>query len=324
VEDREIWKPIDFRDVVPNTYEVSNFGRIRRIDDKVLCKVHKTGSGYPCVNLRRIEKYKDSDFKIHSIHKFVGNAFVLNPANSIYINHINGIKTDSYYKNLEYVSIKNNTQHARMMGVMKGLSVDELEMIKYLILKYKYVRLAYDALDHEKYPHITRNMMTFVKFGRYKMINVDDAEFHKGRMTVDEMDMIRDLLFEYNSSPKLAFEHLDHELYPHITLQMIREIKTNKYSTYYHSNKYDLSTIKFERTLPPCKLTIEQIDEVRDMLLIMNGNVHATHGNLKEKIVVLTYDMVNDIKRGKSYKRSLKYDINKYPRYPWGKEVAYE
>ena len=145
-----------------------------------------------------------------------------------------------------------------------------------------------------------------------------NMKYHPGKMTVDEIDMVRTILLEteYNSCIK-AYEKIDHNVYPHITLQMVKEIKTNKYSTYNKSNIYDLSKLKFMKTPLPCKLSISDIDLIRDLLMENNGNCKIVYSIAKQTIPQLSIYMIEDIKRGKSYKRTLKYDLSKSNRYPF-------
>jgi hypothetical protein len=65
---------------------------------------------------------KDVDQKIH---RLVGKAFVFNPDNKPQINHKNGIKTDCRACNLEWVTARENLQHACDMGLKATLSYQE-------------------------------------------------------------------------------------------------------------------------------------------------------------------------------------------------------
>lgn len=141
----------------------------------------------------------------------------------------------------------------------------------------------------------------------------------------DEIDMVRDcILSSKNHDCKEAYEKIDHDKYPHITLQMVKEIKTNKYSSYNRSNKYDLNTLKFIKTPHPCKLSDVEIDMLRDILVENGGNVLYTHMQIKQDFPHISIDMIADLKRGKSYRRSNKYDLTKSYKYPFTLKEEYK
>jgi len=317
VEDIEEWRDIAFLDVKPGKYQISSWGNIRDKTTGKLCNIHINGSGYPVVNLMRVNKFKGRTFKMHSVHKFVGLAF-LKQTESIYLNHIDGIKTNPSPKNLEYVTLKDNTVHAINSGLKKHIPTDELDMVREMLVKYKYTRLVYDHIDHDKYPELTPNVIAHIKVGRYDRTNLNhNFRFHKGKLTVDEMDMVRDLLVKYNGDQNLAYDNMNHGKYPHITKQIVREIKCNKYSSYMKSKKYDLTKFHFDKLPLPSKLSTEVVDEIRDCLLKNNGSVYTTYLEMSSKYDYVSKDNVCDIKRGKCYKRSNTYNIAEFPKYPW-------
>ena len=71
------------------------------------------------------------------------------------------------------------------------------------------------------------------------------------------------------------------------------------------------------RTPTPCKLSISEIDSIRDLLMENNGHCKIVYSIAKQTIPQLSIHMIEDIKRGKSYKRTMKYDLSKSNRYPY-------
>lgn len=111
----EIWKPIKNFE---GYYEISNLGNVRSVDRFLKQKDHlifrksclkKTridANGYVtvtlCKNRKSITKY---------IHKLLADAFLPNPENKPYIDHINTIKTDNSLSNLRWVTAKENSNN---------------------------------------------------------------------------------------------------------------------------------------------------------------------------------------------------------------------
>lgn len=121
----EIWK-----DVVgfEGLYKVSNYSRVKSLKRTVInsnnnCKmpvkeiILKTTSdkyGYKFIFLAR-----DSTRKLGRIHRVSATAFIPNPENKPFVNHIDGNKLNNHISNLEFVTAKENTQHALRTGLIK-------------------------------------------------------------------------------------------------------------------------------------------------------------------------------------------------------------
>lgn len=73
------------------------------------------GDHYRKVRIR----YKDGTIRDELIHRLVAQAFIPNPENKPFVNHINGIKSDNRLINLEWVTPRENNLHARDTGLVK-------------------------------------------------------------------------------------------------------------------------------------------------------------------------------------------------------------
>ena len=124
----EKWKSIEG---FPS-YFISNQGNVRK-DDKIL-KPGINQNGYYRINL-----FRDGKCNTRLIHRLIAKAFIPNPNPDEFtqVNHINGIKTDNSISNLEWVSPKENVNHAFRTGLFKRkmLSDEEDKIIKDLYLK---------------------------------------------------------------------------------------------------------------------------------------------------------------------------------------------
>lgn len=61
--------------------------------------------------------YIDKKGKRVKIHRLVANAFIPNPDNKPYVNHIDGIRSNNRVENLEWVTASENTRHAVDTGL---------------------------------------------------------------------------------------------------------------------------------------------------------------------------------------------------------------
>lgn len=113
----ELWLPvIDYVGI----YEISSFGRVRRIARAKGATVGGTlkpginGAGYLYVVLSKKSRTRNIQ-----IHKLVAGAFLGERPVNHEINHKDGLKHNNYASNLEYVTRSENTRHAYHTGLIK-------------------------------------------------------------------------------------------------------------------------------------------------------------------------------------------------------------
>ena len=117
----ERWKKIDGYD----NYSVSDMGRVRNDKKNIILKNVKI-LGYVTVNL-----CKNGVAKKLKVHRLVAEAFIPNPNNYPIINHKNEIKDDNRVENLEWCTIKYNTNYGSAprkiaLSKMKPVMIDNI------------------------------------------------------------------------------------------------------------------------------------------------------------------------------------------------------
>ncbi|MBD1379088.1 NUMOD4 domain-containing protein [Metabacillus arenae] len=123
----EIWKDV-------SGYEgkcmVSNLGNIKSIKKDKILSPKNNHDGY-----LRIQLWEKCKVKFVSIHRLVAEAFIPNPENKPFVNHVNGVKNCNTVENLEWVTQRENINHAWENGLSKpqingkhSKSVDQLDL----------------------------------------------------------------------------------------------------------------------------------------------------------------------------------------------------
>lgn len=113
---KEIWKDIkDYEGI----YQVSNLGRVKRVETDRVLKGCKNRAGY-----LRVRLSKNKIVFNKRIHRLVAESFISNSENKSQVNHIDEDKTNNKVSNLEWVTNRENANHGtRNERVSKSLSI---------------------------------------------------------------------------------------------------------------------------------------------------------------------------------------------------------
>ena len=101
-----------FKDVqgYEGLYQVSTWGRVYNVLANKMVHTEVTKKGY-----LRVDLFKNGTRKHHKVHRLVAKAFIPNPNNKPQVNHIDGNKQNNSITNLEWVTNRENCEHARSL-----------------------------------------------------------------------------------------------------------------------------------------------------------------------------------------------------------------
>ena len=97
----EEWKPVEFP-----RYEVSNLGRVRRVDTGAILSQRYKEEGYAYIEVRLV------------VHRLVAQAFIQNPDNKPTVDHINQVDSkqcDNSVSNLRWATRAEQADNRRVL-----------------------------------------------------------------------------------------------------------------------------------------------------------------------------------------------------------------
>ena len=94
-------------------YSINEYGEIHSHGLRKVQLKPWIRKGYHIVQLYNRDKYKN-----YKVHRLVAITYIPNPYNKPAINHIDGDKSNNHVSNLEWVTYKENTDHAKANGLM--------------------------------------------------------------------------------------------------------------------------------------------------------------------------------------------------------------
>lgn len=138
----EIWKETEI-----HGYFISNLGRLKGRSGKIINTYLNKRTGYLSVCLR--PDGRNGKVKCVKVHILVAKAFVDNPENKLYVNHIDCNKQNNVATNLEWCTIKENTQHAFKHNLIPILEGENSSQAKLTNKQVKWIRQNYIPRDKQ-------------------------------------------------------------------------------------------------------------------------------------------------------------------------------
>ena len=221
----EIWKELERLSWKPDNKEettfarilVSNTGKVKRLEHKrwnnvnnaysIIKKyvyVHSTNRGRQRFDSsEKIDKcglyqHVSINNKTYPVHRLVAEAFIENVDNKPYVNHVDGVRSNNHFSNLEWCTAKENSDHAKQCSIIiettKDTSYQETkEESDFIIENYNNGLSSTEiaSIFSEKFRSISHEMVRVVlnrkNIIRRKQLRKDIAsETHIGvRKTID-------------------------------------------------------------------------------------------------------------------------------------------
>ncbi len=123
-----------------SNYQVSEAGDIKNVHGKI--KTPYGTQGYLYMTLS-----KDGERSEHKISRIVAKAFIPNPYNLPVVNHLDGIKHNNHFTNLEWTTQKENIRHAWETGLSSHSSRRVVTLYENEALIFDSAKVAGEVLD---------------------------------------------------------------------------------------------------------------------------------------------------------------------------------
>ncbi len=94
-------------------FAASTDGRVMNVDTNKVLVPRSDHNGYDRVNI-----WHNGKHTTFHVHRLVAMAHIDNPETKPFINHIDGVKKNNNVDNLEWVTPKENAQHAAKLGLL--------------------------------------------------------------------------------------------------------------------------------------------------------------------------------------------------------------
>lgn len=162
VIDKEIWKPIvGYKDIIDGMYKISNHGNVRNIQLEFQCQINLNPLYYP-----KCKFMTPTGAKAYDVHRIMADIFTpgYDETHDL-VNHIDNNKINNHWRNVEWCNYSWNNKHSMILAQNSALTIDELDYIRFLLLKYKNISIAYNMKDENLFPGLSLSSFKSVRGG---------------------------------------------------------------------------------------------------------------------------------------------------------------
>lgn len=166
IESAPVWAEIPGYE---GQYMISEYGKIRRMEHTIISKA----------GIKRIHKAMDIQYsrqpdnpyfvvalkkRYYYVHKLVGMAFIPNPENKEQVNHKDFNKRNNHVSNLEWVTRKENAQHALLGGRLK---LNTLKLTKEQVIEIRKIDRSVPSSQVAKRYNISSSNIRQIRQGKW-------------------------------------------------------------------------------------------------------------------------------------------------------------
>lgn len=320
VEDIEIWKDVTYPGVEPNRYQVSNHGRVRNKKMNKILYGHNNEFGYIIIYLyktnRDLSLPPQYHYRGHPMHRIVAYEFLKKNKKfmKLDVNHIDGIKTNEYFKNLEIVDRITNNHHAYFTKLNDPKTCEgsnhasitnrECEIICEKIIEHKghMKEILHDL--HDMGIKASRSIVSLI-ICKYSWTDISDKYFKKDEfrqiLTESEVRKVCESLLKHKNefdNTDIVYNELKDEI-PNLTQKIVYTIR-DKESHRKISDQY-FSKEEFRRVIneKEARLIINLLVKYKGM----KNRYGRIVQDLKHSIPLININTVRNIAHKRSFRR---------------------
>lgn len=146
-------------------YQVSNLGNVKRLNYRNSGKERCLKNYLSHIGYYKICLSKNSKVITVNVHRIISQAFIPNPENKSQVNHKDGNKLNNNVENLEWVTSKENTQHAHNIGLIntsKGEDRNFSKLTEKQVLEIRKIGKLKTQIELSRIYNVNQSLISYV------------------------------------------------------------------------------------------------------------------------------------------------------------------